>query len=95
MNTLDKTYYLKKFGFKYGIETIKQRILAKANNVKRYKNRCQQYQHNRLFQSHKSRFFKSLESNTVENIVPEAAEATQFWSNIWSNPVTHRESVWL
>ena len=31
----------------------------------------------------------------MENIAPEAAEATQFWSNIWSNPVTHRESVWL
>ena len=43
MNILDKKYHLKKFGFKYGIETIKQRILAKANKVKRYKNRCQQY----------------------------------------------------
>ena len=38
MNILDKKYHLMKFGFKYGIETIKQRILAKANKVKRYKN---------------------------------------------------------
>ena len=31
----------------------------------------------------------------MENIVPEAAEVTQFWSNILSIPVTQRESVWL
>ena len=95
MNELDKKYHLKKLGFKTAIETIKQRILAKANKVKRYNKRCQQYQQNRLFQSDQKRFFQSLESNQVENIAPNPEDATKFWSNIWSNPVTHKESEWL
>ena len=35
MNHLDKKYHLKKLGFKYAIETIKQILLAKTNKLKR------------------------------------------------------------
>ena len=95
MNHLDKKYHLKKLGFKHAIETIKQRVLAKTNKLKRYNKRCQQYQQNRLFQSDQTRFFRSLEKEQVENIPPNADEATKFWSNIWSNPVSHTDSNWL
>ena len=60
MNHLNKKYHLKKFGFKYAIETIKQRVLAKTNKLKRYNKRSQQYQQNRIFQSDQTRFFRSL-----------------------------------
>ena len=95
MDLLNRKYHLKKLGFKTAIETIKQRICSKATKVKRYNNRCQQFQQNKLFQNDQSRFYRSLEETNAENLSPNPEEATKFWSNLWSNPIEHRESTWL
>ena len=93
---LDKKYHLKKLGFKNAIESIKQRILAKANKIRRYNKRCKQFQDNKLFQADQTRFFRSLEEgNNITTTAPNPEEATEFWSSIWSNNVNHNESDWL
>ena len=61
MEFLNKKYHLKKLGFMNAIETIRQRISAKATKIKRYNNRCQQFQQNKLFQNDQTRFYRSLE----------------------------------
>ena len=63
--------------------------------MKRYNNRCQQFQQNKLFQNDQTRFYRSLEESNVENVCPNPEEATEFWSNLWSNPVEHHEGLWL
>ena len=95
MDSLNKKYHLKKLGFMNAIETIRQRVSAKATKVRRYNNRCQQFQQNKLFQNDQTRFYRSLEDNNAENVTPNPEEATEFWSNLWSNPVEHREGLWL
>ena len=95
MEFLNKKYHLKKLGFMNAIETIRQRISAKATKIKRYNNRCQQFQQNKLFQNDQTRFYRSLEDSNAENVSPNPEEATKFWSDLWSNPVEHREGLWL
>ena len=56
MEFLNKKYHLKKLGFMNAIETIRQRITAKATKIKRYSNRCRQFQQNKLFQNDQTRF---------------------------------------
>ena len=64
MDSLNKKYHLKKLGFMNAIETIRQRVSAKATKVRRYNNRCQQFQQNKLFQNDQTRFYRSLEDNS-------------------------------
>jgi hypothetical protein len=77
------------------METIKQRIQSKAKKVKRYVNRSEQFQQNKLFQNDQSRFYRNLEGASHENLCPDPKQATEFWSNLWSNPVEHHTGQWL
>ena len=67
----------------------------KPPKLKRYNNRCQQFQQNKLFQNDQSCFYRSLEKTNAQNLSPNPEEATKFWSNLWRNPIEHCESTWL
>ena len=40
--------------------------------------------------------FDKLEGTQLESVIPDAEESRRFWSDIWDQAVTHRESAdWL
>ena len=93
---LQKKYWLKQKGYKRVMEELKQRIKAKAANVKRYKNRIEQFRQNRLFKTDQSRLYKELNGEEAVDLAPEKEEAKRFWSDIWSKEVKHNnDAEWL
>lgn len=93
---LERKYNVRGAGFKTAMETIKQRISAKAVKVRRYSERVDQQQQNRLFANNQKQFFRALEGDVAVNIPPDADKARQFWSGIWGEAVTHNESAeWI
>ena len=57
---LQKKYWLKEKGYKRVIEELKQRVTAKADKIKRYKDRMKQYRHNTFFQMDQKRLYQEL-----------------------------------
>ena len=60
--------------------------------------RTKQYQQNRPFKNNEGGFYKPLnsEGEQGECEVPDANEAKQFWSDMWSTEIEHnREAEWL
>lgn len=93
---LDRKYHIRANGFRTVIEQLKQRVMSKAQKVKRYTERCEQFQQNRLFENNPKQFFSSLNGNSGENVVPNAEEAREFWSEIWSQDVEHNKNAeWI
>ena len=66
------------------LEELKQRLAAEAAKLKRYKQRCTQYQDNMKFQCNEAQFYRSLQGET-ERIEP-SSEQIDFWENIWGVP---------
>jgi len=95
--------FLEKKGFRVVQEELKQRIISKADTIKRYKKRCTRFKENRMFESNERCFYRNLneedkdnmgETNKEEN--PDGEACTKFWSDIWSNPAEHNaEAEWI
>ena len=47
---IGKKYFVKKKGLNVVIEELKQRVTAKAEKLRRYEQRVQQYRQNRMFE---------------------------------------------
>ena len=79
------------------IEELKQRVTAKAEKLRRYEQRVQQYRQNRiLFEYDQKKLYKGNSSGTDTNCMPDAEESCEFWKNIWDNPIEHnRDGEWL
>ena len=81
------------------IEELKQRVTAKAEKLRRYEQRVQQYRQNRIFEFDQKKLYKELDrdsSGTDTNCMPDAEESCGFWSNTWDNPIEHiRDAEWL
>lgn len=92
-----RKYRLEEKGITIVIEELKQRIIAKANKVKTYKNRIEQYRQNRLSRVNQGRFYEELEK--VENEDrddQEAEESIQFWNGIWGKPIENgKDADWV
>ena len=71
------------------LEELKQRLAAEAAKLKRYKERCTQYQDNMKFQCNEAQFYRSLQGET-ERIEP-SSEQIDFWENIWGVPCPEPE----
>ena len=93
---LDQKYGLRRKGFTLVMEELKQRITAKATQVKRYDNRIKQFQDNRNFQTNQGRFLKNLEGKEERAKPPNVEDTTAFWKGIWSTKVEHkRDAGWI
>ena len=78
------------------MEQLKQRIIAKANKVKRYDNRIKQFQGNINFWTNQGRFSKNLEGKEERTKPQNAEDASTFWKGIWSTKVQHKRDVeWI
>ena len=93
---LDRKYGIRRKGFTLVMEELKQRITAKATEIKRYDNRIKQFQDNRNFETNQGRFFRNLEGKEERTKPPNAEDATAFWKGIWSTKVEHkRDAEWI
>ena len=84
-------------GLKTVVEELKQSMLAKSANMKRYEQRIEQYRQNRIFDLDQKKIYAELNRNGIRsNAVPNADECTKFWDHIWGVRKEHnREAEWL
>lgn len=79
-------------------ETLKQKIAALGNRLRRYHKRTQRYRQNNLFTSNQREFFRDLQKDQAsENTTPpKAEEMRKYWSDVWSQEKTHNtEAPWI
>ena len=93
---VQRKYKVQQKGIRVVIEELKQRIVAKSEQIKRYSNRNEQYQINRMFVNSQARVYQELDGNTNGHLVPEANESSEFWGGIWGVAAEHnKEAEWL
>ena len=94
---LTTKYKIKQRGYKVIIEELKQRVTAKGGKIKRYENRIDLYQQNRLFENNEKRLFERLEGiERGGDEIPEAEASRNFWKGIWEKDVKHNEGAdWI
>ena len=96
ISKLKKKYQIEKKGLQVVHEEVQQKLVATGAKLERYDNRTKQYRQNRLFETNQKKLFEELDGVERETVVPDAEESTRFWSEIWDNPVKHKENPeWL
>ena len=87
---LNEKYKVNAKGIRVVIEELKQRVKAKSAKIRKYEDRNNAFQQNRLFQSNKKRLFEKLEGcEREDDITPDAEESKIFWGNIWDQDTKH------
>ena len=93
---IDRKYGIRRKGFTLVMEELKQKITAKATEIKRYDNRIKQFQDTRNFETNQGRFFRNVEGKEERTKPPNAEDATAFWKGILSTKVEHkRDAEWI
>ena len=93
---LERKYGIKQKGIHTVIEIVKQRILAKASKLKRYKGRKAQFDDNHLFNTNQRQFYRNLEGGAIMAENPNQEEVIKFWSDIWSKETKHNDKAqWI
>ena len=80
------------------IKELRQRIIAKAAKISRYKQRIQQYRINRLFKVDQKKVYNEFNGQTGSSNgdIQNAEESRTFCSAIWSVEKEHnKEADWL
>lgn len=77
------------------LDTLKQKISALGNRLRRYRIRSRRYRENSLFARDQKKFYRSIEPNKNENheITISQDELTQYWSKIWERAENHEEDA--
>ena len=78
-------------------ESLKMKILAIAQRIRRYEKRSKQYKQNQMFSNNRKKFFRNLGKEQVPVEKPPKKEATEtFWCNILANDREHNHSAeWI
>ena len=94
---LNTKYRVKKNGINLVIEELKQRLIAKKTEVKRYEQRISQFRQNQLFQVNQKQVYKDLNGEKQgDRIIPNSEDSIKFWSDIWSIRKKHNQhNEWL
>ncbi|XP_059054545.1 uncharacterized protein LOC131848640 [Achroia grisella] len=79
------------------IDDLKQKVAAWGKRLRRYSERVERYQQNRLFMSDQRKFYRNLERPKLQPTGqrPETANFVAFWRQLWSEPVEHEEGAWM
>ena len=76
------------------IDMLKEKISAGATKIRQYEERELHYHQNTLFATNQKQFFRELDGRSnITNVAPDAQEASEFWSNIWSIPGNFNEDT--
>ena len=94
---LDRVYGLTERGTTGVGVFLRSKIQAGSTKIRRYLERNIQFHQNNLFKNNQSNLYKGLSGSTTgNNPAPDAQEATEFWSGIWSESGGHeRDAEWL
>ena len=78
-------------------ESLKMKILAKAQKTWRYERRSKQYKQNQMFANNRKKFFRNLGKEQVPlEKSPNKEETGIFWRNILENDREHNHSAeWI
>lgn len=73
------------------LDTKKQKLQALSKRLRRYKKSNQRRKDNKNFETNQKMFYRNLNNEQKIENPPDINDITQFWKNIWSNPVEHSE----
>jgi len=78
-------------------ETLKQKVQAKAQRIRRYEKRESQYSQNKMFKEDTKRFYRNLGMKSKEAREPlSMAEADTYWKSLWGEEAQHNERAeWI
>ena len=78
-------------------EDLKQALQAKAQRLRRYTKRSEQYKQNKMFREDSKRFYRELGKKTIQiEKPPDIGEVKKFWQNILEQEVKHNEDAqWI
>ena len=93
--TLERKYSIRVKTLSVVIEELKQRIVAIAAKVRRYREMVYRFRHNRMFQNNQKQFYRELnqEGERFDDNQPNAEESKKFWGDIWSESVDHNRDT--
>jgi len=78
-------------------ETLKQKVQAKAQRIRRYKKGENQYSQNKMFKEDTKKFYRILGMKNIEDREPPSmAETEPYWKSLWGEEVQHNERAeWI
>lgn len=79
------------------LDNLKQKLRVQATRLKRYTESNNRKIENKKFEESEKYFYKSIRNNNIEvTSPPDESDPTEFWKNIWSNPIEHnKEAPWI
>ena len=97
LDRMERKYRLSDVGNVQVIDLLKEKISAGATKIRRYEERELHYHQNTLFATNQKQFYQELDGcSNIPNKAPDAQEASEFWSNIWSIPGNfNKNASWL
>jgi ribosome-binding protein aMBF1 (putative translation factor) len=73
-------------------ETLKQKVQAKAQRIRRYENGKTQYSQKKMFKDDTKKFYRNLGMKNIEAREPSTmAEAETYWRSLWGEEAQHNE----
>ena len=78
-------------------ETLKQKVQAKAQRIRRSENRETHYSQNKVFKEDTKTFYRTLGVKNMEvRELPSLAEAETYWKSLWGDEAQHNEGTeWI
>ena len=78
-------------------ETLKQKVQAKAQRIRRYEKRETQYSQNKMFKEDTKKFYRNLGMKNIgAREPPSMAEAETYWKSLWGEEEQHNERAeWI
>jgi len=78
-------------------ETLKQKVQAKSQKIRRYEKRETLYSQNNMFKEETKRFYRKLSMKNIEaREPPSKAEAETSWKSLWGEEAQHNERAdWI
>ena len=75
-------------------EDLKQALKAKAQRIRRYTKRSEQYKQNKMFREDSKTFYGELGKKTIQiEKPPDIGEVKKFWQIILEQEVKHNEDA--
>jgi hypothetical protein len=81
------------------LDTLKQKLPAKSQRLRRYKEANERKQQNRLFIANEKTYYRSLKSERrldCQDKLPDKQILKNFWASIWGNAARHNlKASWI
>ena len=73
-------------------ETLKQKVQAKSQRIRRYEKRETRYSQNKMLKEDTKKFYRNLGMKKIDaREPPSMAEAETYWKPLWGEEAQHNE----